>query len=356
MRKVLLIEDNKDVLENTAAILEFADYNVSTAKNGAIGIEKARQFLPDIILCDIMMPEVDGYTVLETLGQDSITASIPFVFLTAKSDIKDVRMGMSCGADDYLIKPFEEKELLDALDMRLRKSDFLKQKFSKNAMGINTFFKEASEYLGMELLSKNRELQEFQDREEIYQEGETANHLYFIQKGNVKVFKVTEGGKELVSGIYGEGDFVGQLSILNNCGTYLETASVIEYAEVLSIPKEDFTKLVYGNKVISNKFLDLISNDMVHLQEQLMDMAFASVKQRAAKVLLELSEKGMMEDAMHQGINIPREDFAGMIGTATETAIRALSEFKRQGLVGLGVKKKLVLLDENGLRQIADFG
>ncbi|MEY8021097.1 response regulator [Muriicola sp. SD30] len=356
MRKVLLIEDNRDVLENTAALLEFADYKVFTADGGADGIIQAKENSPDIIICDIMMPEVDGYAVLETLNQDDKTAGIPFIFLTAKSEITDMRTGMSYGADDYLVKPVKEKELLEAIDLRLRKNDFLKKKFTKNAVGINTFFEGVSEFLGMELLSANRETQTFGDKEEIYREGEAANHLYFIQKGNAKTYRVTETGKEMVSGIYGKGDFIGQLSILNNHGTYIETASAIENADLLSIPKEDFTKLVYSNKVVSRKFINLISNDLEQLQEQLVDMAFSSVKQRAAKALLELNDKGIIEDKEHRGINIPREDFAGIIGTATETAIRALSEFRGKGLIGIGEKKKLVVLNKEGLKLIADFG
>ncbi len=88
MKKILLIEDDRDVLENTATILEFANYKVATAENGKIGVSKAKTFMPDIIISDIMMPEMDGYSVLETLHQDPDTAGIPFIFLTAKSERK----------------------------------------------------------------------------------------------------------------------------------------------------------------------------------------------------------------------------------------------------------------------------
>ncbi|MBD3662033.1 MAG: response regulator, partial [Arenibacter algicola] len=84
MKRILLIEDNKDVRENTADILELANYEVATAENGKIGVELAEKFRPDVIICDIMMPELDGYGVLEILGKNSTTASIPFIFLTAK--------------------------------------------------------------------------------------------------------------------------------------------------------------------------------------------------------------------------------------------------------------------------------
>ncbi len=355
MRTILLIEDNKEVLENTAEILEFSNYEVVTAENGMEGIAKAQEFRPDIIVCDIMMPGLNGYEVLETLNKDDETAGVPFIFLTAKSEMKDMRKGMAQGADDYIIKPFDEEELLEAIDIRLRKNDFLQRKFSKNASDLNTFFKEASEYLGMELLSKNRKLQEFDNHEEIFREGDAAHNLFFIQKGNVKTFRITTEGKELITGMHGEGDFIGQLSLLNNCKTYTETATVIGDTEVLSIPREDFTKLVYENKLVSNKFLNIISNNLAHVQEQLVDMAFAPVKKRAAKALLELNEKGLMEDEENKGLDIPREDFAAMIGTATETAIRTLSEFKSQGLLSLGEKKKLVLLDLEGLRRIAEY-
>lgn len=350
-----MIEDNKDVLDNTAEILELANYKIFTAENGVQGIAKAQQVKPDVIICDIMMPEMNGYDVLTTLNQDGETAGIPFIFLTAKSEIRDMRMGMARGADDYLVKPFDEDELLQAIDVRLRKNDFLQKKFSNNSTGLNTFFKEASEYLGMELLSKNRKLQEYGDQEEIYREGDAAHHLFFIQKGNAKTFRITTDGKELITGMHGKGDFMGQLSLLNNCGAYTETASVLGDTEVLSIPKEDFIKLVYGNKLVSNKFLTIISNNLSHVQEQLVDMAFAPVKKRAAKALLDLNEKGLMEDGEHLGLEIPREDFAAMIGTATETAIRTLSNFKRQGLIGLGERKKLVLLDLKRLRRIAEY-
>ncbi|TAI48414.1 response regulator [Flagellimonas allohymeniacidonis] len=356
MKKVLVIEDNRDVRENIVEILELAKYTVLAAENGSIGIQIAKAELPDIIVSDIMMPGVDGYSVLETLNEDENTAGIPFVFLSAKDKREDIRKGMSLGADDYLYKPFEAYELLDAIKLRLKKSDFLQRKFSKTTQGINSFFKSASEYLGMELLSKNRKLQEFSSRGEIFQEGDAAHNLYFIEEGSVKTHRVTESGKEMVTGMHGKGDFFGQLSLLNKSGTYLETAVALEKTRLLSIPKGDFTNLVYKDREVSNKFLDIISDSMAHLQEQLVDIAYSSVKQRAAKALLELHDKGFIQDSKQKGVDILREDLASMIGTAKETAIRALTEFREQGLVGVGKKRRLILLDRSKLQRIADFG
>ena len=356
MRKILLIEDNQDVRENTADILELENYEVITAENGKTGVDKALINLPDLILCDIMMPELDGYGVYDHLSQNSKTASIPFIFLTAKSEKSDFRKGMNLGADDYLTKPFEEDELIGAIECRLSKNNFLKKEFSKNIDGINQFFDEALEYLNLQALSKDRSLQIYKTKDRIFDEGNAAHHLYFIQSGNVKTYRTTETGKEFVTGMYSSGDFIGQLSLLGNTGLYIETASVLEDAEVYAIPKDDFTKLLYGNKEVSNKFIGMISNSLITLQEHLVDMAFATVRQRTAKALLELDAKGMIKNEEHPGISIPREDFAGLIGTATETAIRMLTEFKHEGLIGVETNKRLILLDRKGLETIVEFG
>ena len=356
MKKVLLIEDNQDVRENTADILELENYDVITAENGKIGVEKALKHIPDIIICDIMMPVLDGYGVFEILSKNSKTASIPFIYLTAKSEKIDVRKGMNLGADDYLTKPFEEDELLEAIECRLKKSNFLKKEFSKNIEGVSKFLNEASEYLNLEELSKDRILKMYKIKEDIFTEGSAAHHLYFIQSGSVKTYRTTETGKELVTGFYGPGDFIGQLSLLANTGTYTETASVLEDAEVCAIPKSDFTQLLFGNKEVSNKFIGMISNNVIELQEHLVDMAFATVRQRTAKALIELDEKGMIKNENNDGINIPREDFAGLIGTATETAIRMLTEFKNEKLIKIEKNRKLVILDKNKLKHIVVFG
>jgi DNA-binding response OmpR family regulator len=97
---ILLIEDNNEIRENTAEILELANYRVTTAENGKVGVEKALQDRPDLIICDIMMPVLDGYGVLHLINKNSELASVPFIFLTAKSERSDFRRGMEMGADD----------------------------------------------------------------------------------------------------------------------------------------------------------------------------------------------------------------------------------------------------------------
>ena len=122
-KKILIIEDNQDVRENIEEILDLAGYDTFLASNGKEGIKKAKEVSPDLILCDIMMPEMDGYDVIYFLGLDPVTSCIPFVFLTAKSEKEDFRRGMELGADDYLTKPFEDTALVKAIEQRLKKSE-----------------------------------------------------------------------------------------------------------------------------------------------------------------------------------------------------------------------------------------
>lgn len=125
--KILVIEDETTVGLNIKEILESGEFEAIVAENGKIGIELAKEHLPDLIVCDIMMPDMDGYAVLTALRQDRQTATIPLIFLTAKTTRDDLRQGMNLGADDYLTKPFRRKELLDAIASRLEKYASVKQ-------------------------------------------------------------------------------------------------------------------------------------------------------------------------------------------------------------------------------------
>ena len=112
MKKILFIEDNDDIRTNTAEILELANYHILTAENGKDGVSIALKEKPDLVICDIMMPILDGYGVLHALQKNSETMNTPFIFLTAKTEKSDLRKGMEAGADDYITKPFDEEELL----------------------------------------------------------------------------------------------------------------------------------------------------------------------------------------------------------------------------------------------------
>ena len=126
MRTLLIIDDHDEIRENIAEILSLAGYNALTAENGKKGVEIAIKEKPDLIICDIMMPELDGYGVLHLLKKNPGTENTPFIFLTAKTERTDFRKGMEMGADDYITKPFDDIELLNAIEIRLKKYDILR--------------------------------------------------------------------------------------------------------------------------------------------------------------------------------------------------------------------------------------
>lgn len=332
MKKVLLIEDNREMRENTAEILELAKYDVHTAENGKEGVKKAQNEKPDLIICDIMMPEVDGYGVLHMLSKDPETASIPFIFLTAKAEKSDYRKGMAMGADDYLTKPFDDMELLSAVETRIAKNERLKSSFSNDIQGLDNFISEVKSSHDLKKISENRKVKIYKKKENIYTETSHPNFLYFISKGKVKTYKNNEEGKELITGLYNEGEFFGYLALLEDA-SYTDSAMAFEETEICLIPKEDFFMLLQSNRDVANKFIKMLSNNIKEMEERLIKLAYNSVRKRVAEalMLLESRYKGSAEEPFTMAI--AREDLANIVGTATETVIRTLSDFKDEKLI-----------------------
>ena len=154
MKRILVIEDQSVMRRNIHTILEMEGFEVFSAENGKKGLEATTQNLPDLILCDVMMPELDGYGVLTALRSNEQTATIPFIFLTAKGEKADLRAGMNLGADDYLAKPVSKDELLAAIRARLEREHAREQRLEKelgDAGGFNPDFTSAKplEQLGL---------------------------------------------------------------------------------------------------------------------------------------------------------------------------------------------------------------
>src|SRR5690349_19810331 len=129
--RILVIEDEQNIRENIQELLEAKGYTVRVASNGKQGVLEAIDFRPNLIVCDVMMPKMDGYKVLEYVRKTSIVQNTPFIFLTARVDKSDVRQGMDLGADDYLTKPFTYKELLKAIDTRLKRQQKVIGEYAK---------------------------------------------------------------------------------------------------------------------------------------------------------------------------------------------------------------------------------
>ena len=342
MKKILLIEDNKDMRENISEILELANYSVVTAPNGRIGVELAGKETPDLIICDIMMPDLDGYGVLYLLSKNPATSGIPFIFLTAKAEKSDMRKGMSMGADDYLTKPFEEMELLNAVEARLRKNEIFKKEFNKNVEGLNEFLAKAKGLEELSKLSSERKIHHFKKKEMIYMEGDEPNGIVFINKGKVKTFKTNEDGKEFITSIQNEGDFIGYIDLIENT-EYRESAEALEEAEICIIPKQDFFSLLYSNRDVAAKFIKLLSNNLQEMEEKLINLAYNSVRKRVADALISLQYLFVHHGDKSPVFSVSREDLASMVGTATESVIRTLSDFKEEKLIDIRDKNIYIL-------------
>ncbi len=354
MKKILLIEDDTVMRENTAEILELAHYTVTTAKDGKEGVEIAKELKPDLIVCDIMMPKLDGYGVLHILAKNPQTATIPFIFLTAKAEKSELRKGMDLGADDYLTKPFEETELLNAIEVRLKKSEAMKQEFAQNLEGLNQFMDQARGLKDLETLSHKRPLVHYKKNEIIFHEGDKPQHLYFLNKGKLKTYKSHEDGKEYVIGLFKPGEFFGYIPLLKN-SDYSDSTMALEDSEVCKVPKEDFLSLVYKNRDVAGQFMKMLASHATEKEQQLLSLAYDTVRKKVAEALLLLEkryrESGPGNKKTDFRITINRDDLASIAGTATETVIRSLSEFKADKFIEID-GREIVVINSEGLRKI----
>lgn len=325
-KKVLIIEDNDDIRENVIEILELAGYTVASASNGKAGVELALQDIPDIILCDIMMPEMDGYGVLYMLSKRPETITVPFIFLTAKAEHFDRRKGMEMGADDYLTKPFDDMELLNAIESRLKKKEGQQAFYSKSLDRLNSLVAKKDGLAALKKIIEERKARPFKKNQVIYYEGDKGNGLYLVISGKVKSIKLAEDGRELMTGIYSADDYLGINAMLSN-EEYADTATALEDSILCLIPKEQLEQLLNLYPEIAREFIKLLANDIREKEEQLLQMAYNSVRKKMAGALLRLQRQDGMD------FKVAREDLAAMAAMATETVSRTLSDFKEEGLI-----------------------
>lgn len=327
-KKILVIEDNYEVRDNLAEILEISGYEVLQAANGVEGVNKTMENLPDLIICDVMMPELDGYGVLKILNNNPRTIDIPFMFLTAKADKSDFRKGMGMGADDYITKPFEDSDLLEAIEWRLNKTTRIKASFDGTDKGLMKFIDEAKAFKDLNSLTVDREVREFMKKDPIYHVGQYPKWMFFVVEGHVKASKINEFGKEFITNIYKAGDFFGFIPLLSD-STYDDTCHALDHCKLRLIPSEEFKKLIFTNRDVSAAFIKMLASKVGQSENQLLDLAYSSVRKRVANTLIALHESN------GNVISMLREDIASVAGTAKETLIRTLSDFKSEKIIDI---------------------
>lgn len=346
MKKILVIEDNLDVRENTCEILELSGYDVYSAENGKSGVQKALEALPDIIICDIMMPVLDGYGTLKVLQKNPKTAHIPFIFLTAKAEKGDFRKGMNMGADDYISKPFTDLELLEAIEIRLSKhKQTVPAVSASNVFNIQAHFQKVlAEFL------EDKEQRFYRKGDLIFREDDHPRFVFWIQTGRAQTFKVNEYGKELTLSLFGDQDFLGINDAFRN-SPYQESSSALEDSNIVLIPKDAFMNWIREDNSIAQHFIQLLAIESGQKDNHLLELAYSSIRKRVAEALLRLYQHYNNPEQSVFEINIKREDLAHVVGTTKETVIRTLSDFKEEKLIGTK-GSKITLLDIEGLKSI----
>lgn len=346
MKTILLIEDDTALRENTAELLELAGYSVITAPNGKIGVQKALAIIPQVIVCDIMMPEMDGYGVLQEMTKNPKTRHIPFIFLSAKTEHKEIRKGMDMGADDYITKPFEEEELISAIESRVARTKILfdreKAKETeeddaiRNLHQLKNFFWDEGE------------VSNYKRGMVVYNWGERSNAIYLILKGVVKTHTMDVNGKELITGLYKPDDFLGFTSFDENI-PYNETATAVEDTELVGISKKQVSEILKKSQEVSMELMNLLTDNLSTVKNQLIQMAYSSVRKKTASTILQFVN--VINPKPGNPIRILRSDLAATAGIATESLIRTLSDFKKDGLIEIE-GRDIRVLDRQGLEMM----
>lgn len=330
MKRILIIEDNKEVRENLSEILELYGYAVELAADGKEGVKKALDAPPDLVLCDVMMPELDGYGVLQILSQRDRTSGVPFIFLTAKTSREDMRRGMNLGADDYLTKPIYKDELIHVVEQRLSKNEKIKQKYKQNQVGLTAFIDEARGFAELKKLSTDHRLRKFSRKENVFAEADYPRYLYLIESGKVKLYKTNDFGKEYIIDYRQAGDFIGYTSLISVENAYNFSATAMEESSLRLIPREDFHKLLYANTHVASKMIKMLANNVKKKEAQLVQLAYDSIRKRVADMLVTIAHKEGIND-----FDVLRDDLAKMVGTAKESVIRTLTDFRESGYIDI---------------------
>jgi DNA-binding response OmpR family regulator len=351
MKKILVIEDSPDILSNIAEILELSNYKVYTAENGLKGVEAALSHVPDLIICDIMMPELDGYGVLLMVQKNPDLQGIPFIFLTAKSEASDIRKGMGMGADDYITKPFDATDLLNAVESRIRKTELLKS-LALTAAGERNYASMSPQGgKALQEFVEGRHVDHYKKKQLIFTEGNHPIYLFYVQKGKVKIFKTNHEGKELILNILNEHEFFGYIALLEG-RNYLSNAEAMEDSEIAAIPRAEFEELLKTNPGVTRKFLKMLAQNVTEREEHLIHIAYNSLRRKVADALLVAQQK-CKDNPEEYKINMSRENLAAIAGTATESLIRTLSDFKNEHLVDIK-EGRIAILNEDKIRKMAN--
>jgi CRP-like cAMP-binding protein len=347
MKKILVIEDEKEVRENISEILELSDYQVLSASEGRAGVQLALEERPDVIVCDIAMPGLDGYAVLHALQQHAGMDNIPFIFLTASQDKQQVRRAMTAGADDYLTKPFEGIELLKSVESCLKKQQLRQVAGARKNPAAGTV--DIKQLFRLDL--EQRDIHQYRKRQMLYMEGQRPAFLYYVVAGKLKVYRIYPDGKEFITLLAGPGDLIGYGSLLQD-GNYQDNAQALEDAAIMLVSRQEFFQLMAADHRVAQYFIDLLARDVKAQEYSLINLAYNSLRKRVANGLLQLSARFPGENG-DSAIGISRDNLSHFIGSATESLTRTLSDFRNEQLIDVR-EGRIYILNKDKLKRLVN--
>jgi len=331
-KSILVIENECEVRQQVSDLLELAGYHVHSTASGMEGLSIAKKHKPDLIVCDVVIPDLDGYGILRAIQNIPELVSSQFVFLTSKVGPADFRLGMDLGADDYLTKPFSGDDLLKVVQHRLRKASLLKDNHKNTLQGLTGFFSDLKDNKELLTLANQKTMKRMRKREIVFAEGDLPNYLFFIVTGKVKLFKMNDYGKEYIVDIRGEGEFFGYNAILGD-NPYKNSCMTLENTELSLIPKSDFLELLVSNTQISLKFIKFVSNSLSEAENKLLHLAYNSARKRVAEALLFVHHKFSSDGDQDSSFNLLRENLSAIAGISPESVSRNLTNFRDEGLI-----------------------
>lgn len=350
MRKLVFVGMSAPSMPNIAEVLSIAGYEVSVAEDGKTGILLIMEKQPDLIISNIELSYLDGLSLLHVLRKQPQFACTPVIFVTASQQLADVRKVMTAGADDCIISPFSETELLYVVECRLQKSDLIRQHLINHTNGVHK--EPVTEKQLLEEFLHGRSHYQYSRHQTIYNEGQSPKFLYYVKQGKVRLFKSSSDGKDLVTDLCGEGDFIGHTALIQNTH-YRESAASMDSTELVLVPRAEFLQLLKENVLLSNKFNMILASTLTHKNSHLVGIAYNSLRQKVAEALLLVKNKYASAQQDNFSIQMNREVLANIAGTAKESLIRTLGDFKSERLIEVGGDGVIRIVNEKKLQVLA---
>jgi CRP-like cAMP-binding protein/FixJ family two-component response regulator len=339
---ILVINDDTESRQTIVALLTLSGYEVLIAEDGkkGLGILLSKQ-RPDLILCNISMPKLDGYGVLRAIHNIPNMSNIPFIFLSSSAN-GELRKAMNLGADDYLVKPTDE-DLLEVISIQLKKSGRIKQQFEKGSKKLAALIDDSDNFKDVFFSSPYKAIKKVKAKQAIYMEGDTSNFVYYLAKGKIKTFRLNEEGKEMITGLYKEGDVFGYKSFFENLRR--ESCTAMGESELVYIPREKFLEVLQSNNDLSLQLIKIILDHLLESGDRMMKLAYNSSSKKIAQALLFYSK---VYQNGQEDFPFDRRDISALAGVAKESVSRKMSYFNAKGLIKINPKNGNIKIHDHG--------